>query len=110
LYIHKLNTQEIELRLQDLNNWTHDAASKSIHHQWEFDSFKTAMNFFVRVGEISEKLNHHPEFLSVYTKVQIRLTTHDAQGLTTKDFDLAIEIDRLLAADFSNLLKRPTAL
>jgi 4a-hydroxytetrahydrobiopterin dehydratase len=54
----------------------------------------------VCVSEIAESQNHHPEFLSTYTKVQIRLVTHDADGLTHKDFELALAIDQLVQRDF----------
>ena len=45
---------------------------------------------------MSEKMNHHPELFNVYNKVHIRLTTHDASGVTDKDIKLASEIDGLL--------------
>jgi 4a-hydroxytetrahydrobiopterin dehydratase len=53
------------------------------------------MRFIVQVGELAEAADHHPELLSVYTKIVIRLTTHDANGLTHKDFDLAKQIDSM---------------
>ncbi len=46
------------------------------------------------MGVVSEKLNHHPELFNVYNKVNIRLTTHDEDGVTDKDIMLASEIDR----------------
>lgn len=101
----QLSSLEIEQKLQGLDNWVLEAISKSICKEWEFESFKTAMRFIVSVGDIAEKLNHHPEFLSVYTKVQIRLTTHDSSGLTNKDFNLATEIDQLVERDFRNVAK-----
>ena len=98
----RLNTHEITEGLNALNDWTLDAHAASISKAWVFDSFKTAIQFIVSVGEISESHNHHPEFLSTYTKVQIRLLTHDADGLTHKDFELALEIDQLVKRDFLN--------
>ena len=73
-----------------------------MHKQWQFDSFKTAMEFITEVADIAEHQNHHPEFLSVYRKMRVRLSTHDASGLTQKDFDLAIAIDSLIASQFSH--------
>ncbi len=54
-----------------------------------------ALGFIVQVGLAAEKQNHHPELLNVYNKVTIRLNTHDANGVTKKDVDLAIAIDNI---------------
>ena len=54
------------------------------------------MGFIVQVGVLAEKANHYPEFFNVYNKVHIRLITHDANGITDKDFDLASSIDKLV--------------
>ena len=96
----RLNTHEIAEGLNTLDNWTFDEHAASIYKEWVFDSFKSAIRFIVGVGEIAESQNHHPEFLSTYTKVQIRLVTHDADGLTHKDFELALAIDQLVQRDF----------
>jgi 4a-hydroxytetrahydrobiopterin dehydratase len=53
------------------------------------------------VSDLAESQNHHPEILSRYTRVLLKLTTHDAQGLTRKDFALAQAIDKLVAQDFA---------
>jgi 4a-hydroxytetrahydrobiopterin dehydratase len=73
----------------------HETDTAHIRKEWVFDSFQTAMRFIVQVGELAEAADHHPELLSVYTKIVIRLSTHDAKGLTHKDFDLARQIDGL---------------
>jgi len=92
----RLNNADIDHALKQLDSWTLDDNKTSICKTVEFDRFKTAMNFFVRVGELAERLDHHPEVLSSYTHMRIRLTTHDACGLTKKDFELAVHIDQLL--------------
>lgn len=97
---HRLNSQQIAQGLRTLDSWVLDAHEASIRKTWEFDSFQTAMRFMVQVGEIAEPLNHHPEFLSTYTKVRIRLLTHDVQGLTQLDFKLGHAIDLLINRDF----------
>jgi 4a-hydroxytetrahydrobiopterin dehydratase len=53
------------------------------------------MGFIVQVGILAEKHNHHPELFNVYNKVRIRLNTHDAKGVTIKDINLAIAIDKI---------------
>ena len=96
----RLNNNDITEELNALDDWNLGANSASISKEWIFDSFQTAINFIVNVGEISERQNHHPEFLSTYRKVQIRLFTHDADGLTYKDFELAAAIDQLIKREF----------
>lgn len=101
----RLNSQEIEQGLSTLDSWTLDAHKASIRKEWSFESFRTAMRFLSDVGDVAERHNHHPEFLATYTQVRIRLLTHDAHGLTPKDFELAVEIDQLVKRDFFNLTK-----
>lgn len=100
-----LSSAEIDDGLQQLQGWALDAQRRSIHKAWKFNAFKTAMNFFAHVGELAEALDHHPEFVSNYTMVTIRLTTHDASGLTHQDFELALQIDQLVNRAFSDLLE-----
>ena len=52
------------------------------------------------MADIADRLDHHPELLSIYTIIRIRLSTHDASGLTHKDFELAAEIDSLYKSQF----------
>lgn len=102
--IQKFNSNEIAQAIQTINGWTVEPDEAFMHKQWQFDSFKTAMDFIVKVADIAERQNHHPEFLSVYRKMRVRLSTHDASGLTQKDFDLATEIDRLIDSQFSQYI------
>jgi 4a-hydroxytetrahydrobiopterin dehydratase len=84
----------IKLRLEQLNNWNFE--NNGIEKKFVFKNFSQALGFIVQVGVLSEKANHHPELFNVYNKVNIRLTTHDANGLTEKDFDLANNIEKLI--------------
>lgn len=64
---------------------------------FEFNNFVDAFSFMTRVALVAEKQNHHPEWLNVYNKVEIRLSTHDAGGVVTdKDRRLAAAIDDLV--------------
>jgi 4a-hydroxytetrahydrobiopterin dehydratase len=66
----------------------------SIEREFEFDDFLSAMEFVNRVAELSEKVNHHPEILiHSFKKVKIKLSTHDKNEITQKDYDLAKLID-----------------
>jgi 4a-hydroxytetrahydrobiopterin dehydratase len=98
----KFNSHEIAKALKTIQGWTLESDEAFMHKQWQFDSFKTAMEFITEVADIAEHQNHHPEFVSVYRKMRVRLSTHDASGLTQKDFDLAAAIDNLIASQFSH--------
>ena len=58
-----------------------------------FDDFAQAFGFMTRVAIVAEKADHHPEWFNVYNRVEIRLTTHDAGGLSQRDVALARAID-----------------
>ena len=80
-------------KLNSLRGWIFE--NKAIEKKFQFKDFPEALAFMVRVGFICEKKNHHPEWTNVYNKLSIRLSTHDAGGVTDKDFDLAGEIDAI---------------
>jgi 4a-hydroxytetrahydrobiopterin dehydratase len=67
----------------------------SLQTQWKFKNFLQAMAFMNAVAEVAERMNHHPEWSNVYNRVNVRLTTHDAGGLTVLDFELAQAMDSL---------------
>jgi 4a-hydroxytetrahydrobiopterin dehydratase len=87
------NKETASVKLKDLPNW--DFENNGIEKKFEFKNFSQALGFMVQVGILAEKMNHHPEWFNVYNKVNIRLTTHDASGLTDKDFELAGKIEKL---------------
>lgn len=99
-----LSEQQITHALRQLNDWHWDTAHGNIVKTWVFDQFSTATEFFAQLALLSESQDHHPEVLSAYTHMQIRLWTHDVQGITEKDFDLAKALDLLVATEFSNRL------
>lgn len=79
--------------LLNLKGWSYN--NKGIEKEFEFKNFTEAIAFIVQLGFIAEKQNHHPELFNVYNKVNVRLSTHDANGLSDKDFDLAKAINEL---------------
>jgi 4a-hydroxytetrahydrobiopterin dehydratase len=89
----KYSEHAAKLPLSKLKDWQFN--SDGIEKKFQFKNFTEALGFIVKVGVVSEKMNHHPELFNVYNKVNIRLTTHDAGGVTDKDFKLASEIDQL---------------
>jgi 4a-hydroxytetrahydrobiopterin dehydratase len=85
--------EEIEKALLDLLDWKY--ADDSIQKKYQFKDFSEALSFILKVGILAEKQNHHPEIWNVYNKVTLSLNTHDANGITDKDFKLAESIDKL---------------
>jgi 4a-hydroxytetrahydrobiopterin dehydratase len=88
------NEETAIIKLKDLPHW--DFENDGITKKFKFKNFSEALAFMVQVGILAEKANHHPEWSNVYNIINIRLTTHDAGGLTDKDFALATNIERLL--------------
>ena len=68
---------------------------KYIFRTFTFEEFIQAIEFINKVAGIAETQNHHPEIKNNYTSVQIKMTTHDANGITKKDFALALAIDQI---------------
>lgn len=79
--------------LYELKDW--HFVGNCIEKDFVFKNFSQALGFMVQVGLLAEKMNHHPELHNVYNKVKISLSTHSAGGVTTKDFDLAGQIEVL---------------
>lgn len=88
-----LTKESIREELLNVADWQFN--DNAIEKKFVFKNFAQALGFIVQVGVVSEKSNHHPELFNVYNKVTIRLTTHDANGVTMKDFDLAKAINDL---------------
>jgi 4a-hydroxytetrahydrobiopterin dehydratase len=86
---------EIEAKpfLENLKDW--NFKENVIERNFQFKNFSESLAFIVQVGLLAEKANHHPEIFNVYNKVQIRLNTHDSNGVTDKDFDLAKSVNSL---------------
>ena len=90
----KLNDDEIGTKLGGLNSWSR--SGDKIERKLQFDGFLDAIAFINRIAEIAEAADHHPEIFNVYNRVELVLTTHDAGGLTAKDFAVAEQIDAVV--------------
>lgn len=86
-------TAEIAERARRVPQWS--VAGQKLRREWKFADFSRAFAFMTRVALLAEKADHHPDWSNGYGRVTIELSTHDAGGLTTLDFDLAEAIDRL---------------
>jgi 4a-hydroxytetrahydrobiopterin dehydratase len=90
----KLSESEIKNKLKDLNGeWL--LQPNTISREFKFENFIIAFSFMTSVAILVEKVNHHPNWENVYNKVTITLTTHDVNGISEKDFDLAEKIDNI---------------
>ncbi len=90
----KFSEKEIQEKIAHFSEWTYN--ENAIHTRIEFENFKEAFSFMARVAFEAEAQAHHPEWTNVYNQVEISLSTHDAGGVTEKDFKLAKTIDQLL--------------
>lgn len=78
------------------DGWTLEDDGKALVRTLKFKDFSEAFAFLTRVAMYAEKADHHPEFTSVWNRVDFRLTSHDAGGVTARDLGLAEAINRLL--------------
>jgi 4a-hydroxytetrahydrobiopterin dehydratase len=89
-----LTEKEIKEKLEKLEHWFFE--DNAIHTSLEFEDFKTAFSAMTRLAFEAERLQHHPDWSNVYNKVNISLSTHDANGVTEKDFELAEAFEKAL--------------
>ena len=93
---------DLEAALKGLTGWTLETHPQ--HHtwclskSWRLPSFEAAIERLNLIAQLAQAQDHHPEMISSYTHLQVRLWTHDAAGLTHKDIALATAIDQLSSA------------
>lgn len=87
----KLSAAAVSRRLAGLQGWKQ--AHNAIEKQYTFPDFKAAMFFVNVVAGLGERAGHHPDITVTYNRVTLRLSTHDAGGITTKDFELAKRVE-----------------
>ena len=90
-----LTTKQISLHLKTVPEWTKRA--QTICRTYKFGGFLASIAFVHRVAKRAQKMNHHPDIDIRFDKVKLTLTTHDAGGLTEKDFTLAEQCDEVFA-------------
>jgi 4a-hydroxytetrahydrobiopterin dehydratase len=79
----------------ELDGWSLMSDRDAIRRSLKFKDFNAAWGFMTRVALAAEAMDHHPEWSNVWNKVEIVLSTHDAGGLTKRDADLAVTIDKI---------------
>jgi len=90
----KMTEKQIEDRLEEFPNWEYD--DNAIHTVIEFENFKEVFSTMTRIAFEAEEQGHHPNWSNVYNELTISLSTHDADGVTEKDFRLAEAIEDIL--------------
>lgn len=93
--ITKLDTDEVARQLAQLPGWTVEAGK--LHREYRFANFVEAFGVMTSAALVAERMNHHPEWFNVWNTVKVDLTTHDAGGITSKDFELAAAMERIAA-------------
>ena len=93
----KLTTQERDTDLASLikNGWSVAQDRDAIFKQFKFKSFVEAFGWMTAAALCAEKMNHHPEWFNVYSRVDVTLFTHDVDGLSGLDIKLARKMDQL---------------
>ena len=94
--VDQLSEAERADALDGLPDWDYNESRDAITRQIVFSDFAEAFGFMTQVALIAEKMDHHPEWLNVWNRVEITLTTHDAGGLSERDIELADAIDSIL--------------
>ena len=95
----KLTSTQLTPLLAALPGWRFDVQRGGlIERDYVFRDFAQAFGFMAQVAVVAESRNHHPEWFNVYNKVKVTLTTHDVDGLSMKDIELARFMDRAAAA------------
>jgi 4a-hydroxytetrahydrobiopterin dehydratase len=89
----KLGDSEIRKALENLPGWS--LKEGKLAKSFKFSNFVAAFGFMTRAAIEAEKMDHHPEWFNVYNKVDVRLTTHEANGITQRDVALAEKMNEL---------------
>ena len=93
--IEQLSDEDRADALDELDEWDYDEARDAITRKFLFADFSEAFAFMARVALLAEKMDHHPELFNVYNRVEVILSTHDAEGLSERDIRLAHAIDEI---------------
>lgn len=98
----ELDAQALDSALKGLEDWRHDAANRAIRREYRFADFGQAFAFMTQIALYAERHDHHPEWFNVYNRVDVTLRTHDANGVTQRDVDLAGYAERAFACFYQD--------
>lgn len=91
--ITKSKSEEIQSFIEANPSW--EVVDEKLQKTFIFKNFIEAFGFMTQAAIISEKTNHHPEWFNVYKTVKVDLTTHEVDGISQRDFDLAVAMDKI---------------
>jgi 4a-hydroxytetrahydrobiopterin dehydratase len=92
----RLSQADLESLLAEVPGWALREDGKALTRTFKFADFNAAFGFMTRVALYADKADHHPEWFNVYNRVEMTLTTHDADGLSQRDADMARAIESYL--------------
>jgi 4a-hydroxytetrahydrobiopterin dehydratase len=91
----KLSAHARAQALTELSDWSEVTDRDAIERTFTFRNFNQAFGFMTRAALVAEKMDHHPEWFNVYNRVEVTLTTHDADGLSELDVRMAKAMDKI---------------
>lgn len=91
--VEKLSEEDRKDLLDELDGWSDVEGRDAIFKSFQFEDFRGAFGFMTRVAMAADDMNHHPEWFNVYSRVDVTLSTHDADGVTLKDVKLAMYME-----------------
>ncbi len=91
--INKATDEQIQEFISQFSSWS--VENDKLHREYVFGNFVQAFGFMTEAALIAERTNHHPEWFNVYKNVVVDLTTHEAGGITERDFNLAKSMEEL---------------
>lgn len=91
--MYKYTDDEILNKLFEIEKWTYE--NNKLRKRFFFNNFKEAFHFMTKVSDYAEAIKHHPEWCNIFQKVEVNLTTHDVNGITDLDFQLANKMNEI---------------
>ena len=93
--VEKLTGDDRKKALASLTGWAEQEGRDAIQKTFTFSDFNEAFGFMTRVALMADKDDHHPEWFNVYNRVEVTLSTHDADGLSERDIKMATFMDQI---------------
>ena len=95
--VERLSDEDVQAALADLTGWELEEGRSAITRQFTFKDFNETFGFMTQVALQAERMDHHPEWVNIYNRVEITLSTHDAGGLSERDIQLARFINGMVS-------------
>ena len=94
--IDRLSDPQIETALKTLTGWKRCNNRHALQKNFKFKSFEVTWKFMTQIAQYAEEVDHHPEWSNIYNRVDIILTTHDANGISERDIQMAQKIEEIM--------------